>query len=81
MLDGVIDCDQLGNVPDISIELQVLTEQNASLQKSNFLLQTLLFALAMGTTVYAIYSVMESNRRFKKHDKDENSQTRFPGVM
>ena len=63
MLEGVIDCDKLGIVPDIPVELGRLQEQNAALIRSNRLLKGTLIILGVGLGIYAISKIIHKDRK------------------
>lgn len=66
MLEGVIDCDKLGIVPDIPAELEQLQEKNAALMQSNRLLKGTLIILGLGLGIYAISKIIKKERKEKR---------------
>lgn len=66
MLEGVIDCDKSGIVPDIPAELAQLQQQNAALMQSNRLLKGTLIILGLGLGIYAISKIIQKERKEKR---------------
>ncbi len=66
MLEGVIDCDRLGIVPNIPAELGQLQEQNAELIRSNRLLKGTLLILGLGLSIYVIAKIIQDERQEKE---------------
>ncbi|MEM9687626.1 MAG: hypothetical protein AAF934_12005 [Bacteroidota bacterium] len=66
MLEGVIDCDKLGIVPDIPAELGRLQKQNAALTQSNRLLKGTLIILGLGFSICVISKIIHHERKEKQ---------------
>ncbi len=70
MLKGIIDCDQLGIVPDIPVELSQLKNQNNHLIKEKRQLKNLLIFAGVSTGIFITIKLIHYVKKSRKEERD-----------
>ena len=69
MLEGIIDCDQLGIVLDIPVEMDLLKNQNNQLIKEKQQLKNLLLFAGVGTGIFLVIKWISHVKKSKEEKR------------